>query len=139
MGSKDPNLSTHSVLRGDAPRRCQQQTNLTDKIMAKTRFTEIRLERITKKLEPEMWYVLKQMSSNIEKFESGERPARETLMRHKNYCELFLRHDRNLLRAIHAANRIDGCEREAEQHYVSNSTYDALCKFCDLCGFFEKK
>ena len=107
--------------------------------MAKTRFTEIRLERITKKLEPEMWYVLKQMSSNIEKFEAGERPARETRMRHRTLVESFLQHNRNLLRAIHAANRIDGCESEAEQHYVSNSAYDALCKFNSLCEFFEKK
>lgn len=44
--------------------------------MAKTRFTEIRLERITLKLEFEMCYVLEQMRGNIEKFEAGERPAR---------------------------------------------------------------
>ena len=36
--------------------------------MAKTRFTEIRLERITRNLEYEMCYVLEQMSSNIKKF-----------------------------------------------------------------------
>lgn len=107
--------------------------------MAKTRFTEIRLERITRKLEPEMWYVLKQISSNIEKFEAGERPARETRMRHRTLVESFLRYDRNLLRAIHAANRIDGCESEAERHYRSNGACDAVFKFHSLCEFFEKK
>lgn len=106
--------------------------------MAKTRFTEIRLERITRKLEPEMWYVLKQMSSNIEKFEAGERTAKETLMRHRNYREVFLQHERNLLRAIKAANRIDRCESEAERHYRSNGSCDALSKFNSLCEFFEK-
>ena len=106
--------------------------------MAKTRFTEIRLERITRKLEHEMWYVLKQMSSNIEKFEAGERTAKETLMRHRTLVESFLQHDRNLLRAIHAANRIDGCENEAERYYRSNGSCDALCKFNSLCEFFEK-
>ena len=107
--------------------------------MAKTRFTEIRLERITRKLESEMWHVLRQMSGNIEKFEAGERPARETLARHRTFVELFLQHNRNLLRAINAANRIDRCEDEAERHYVSNSAYDSLCKFRSLCEFFEKK
>lgn len=82
--------------------------------MAKTRFTEIRLEAITRKLEFEMWCVLNQMSSNIKKFEAGERPARETRMRHRTFVELFLRHDR------------------------SKESCDALCKFYALCEFFEK-
>jgi hypothetical protein len=107
-------------------------------IMAKTRFTEIRLGAITRKLEFEMWYVLSQMSNNIKKFEAGERPARETLMRQRTFVELFLRHDRNLLRAIKAANRIDRCENEADRHYRSKDSCDALCKFYALCEFFEK-
>lgn len=106
--------------------------------MAKTRFTEIRLGAITRKLEFEMWYVLSQMSNNIKKFEAGERPARETLSRHRTFAELFLRHDRNLLRAIKAANRIDRCESETERHYRSKDSCDALCKFYALCEFFEK-
>lgn len=106
--------------------------------MAKTRFTEIRLERITRKLESEMWHVLRQMSGNIEKFEAGERPARETRMRHRTFVESFLQHDRNLLRAINAANRIDRCENETERHFRSNDSCDALCKFNSLCEFFEK-
>lgn len=106
--------------------------------MAKTRFTEIRLGAITRKLEFEMWYVLNQMSNNIKKFEAGERTARETLMRHRTFVELFLRHDRNLLRAIKAANRIDRCESETERHNRSKDSCDALCKFYALCEFFEK-
>lgn len=107
-------------------------------IMAKTRFTEIRLGAITRKLEFEMWYVLSQMSSNIKKFEAGERPARETRMRHRTFVELFLRHDRNYLRAVRAANRIDRCESETERHYRSSDSCNALCKFYALCEFFEK-
>ena len=106
--------------------------------MAKTRFTEIRLERITQKLEFEMCYVLEQMRSNIEKFEAGERTARETLARHRTFVELFLQHDRNLLRAISAANRIDRCESDAERHYRSNGSCEALSWFYELCEFFEK-
>ena len=106
--------------------------------MAKTRFTEIRLERITRKLEFEMWYVLNQMSNNIKKFEAGERPARETLKKHTQYHELFLSHDRNYLRAVRAANRIDRCEAETERYHRSRDTYDELCKFYALCEFFEK-
>ena len=106
--------------------------------MAKTRFTEIRLGEITRKLEFEMWYVLQQMSNNIKRFEAGERPARETRMRQRTFVELFLRHDRNLLRAIKAANRIDRCESETERHYRSKDSCDALCKFYALCEFFEK-
>ena len=106
--------------------------------MAKTRFTEIRLERITQKLEFEMWYVLKQMSSNIEKFEHGERTAKDTLMQYRKHRELFLQHERNILRAIKAANRIDRCESDEERHYRSNGSCDALCKFNTLCEFFEK-
>ena len=107
--------------------------------MAKTRFTEIRLERITRNLEYEMCYVLEQMSSNIKKFEAGERPSRETRMRHRTFVESFLQHDRNLLRAINAANRIDGCESESERHDRSKCAFNALCKFNSLCEFFEKK
>lgn len=106
--------------------------------MAKTRFTEIRLERITRNLEFEMCYVLEQMSSNIEKFEAGERPARETRMRHRTLVELFLQHNRNLIRAINAANRIDRCESEAERHYRSNKSCEALSWFYELCEFFER-
>lgn len=107
-------------------------------IMAKTRFTEIRLGTITRKLEFEMWYVLNQMSNNIKKFEAGERPAREALMRHRTFVELFLRHDRNYLRAVRAANRIDRCENEADRHYRSKDSGNALCKFYALCEFFKK-
>ena len=106
--------------------------------MAKTRFTEIRLGAITRKLEFEMWYVLQQMGGNIKRFESGERTARETRMRHRTYVELFLRHDRNYLRAVRAANRIDRCENEAHRHYRSEDSGNALCKFYALCEFFEK-
>lgn len=112
--------------------------NKTETIMAKTRFTEIRLGAITRKLEFEMWYVLNQMSNNIKKFEAGERTARETRMRHRTLCDLFLQHDRNLLREIRAANRIDRCESETERYYRSKDSCDALCKFCTLCEFFEK-
>lgn len=106
--------------------------------MAKTRFTEIRLGAITRKLEFDMWCSLQRISSNIRKFESGERTARETRMRHRTYVELFLRHHRNYLRAIRAANRIDRCEGQTERHYLSKESCDALCKFYALCAFFEK-
>ena len=106
--------------------------------MAKTKFTEIRLERITKHLEFEMWCVLQEIANNQRKFERGERTARETLAKHRKSMELFLRHDRNYLRAIKAANRIDGCESETERHYRSKDSCDSLCKFYALCEFFEK-
>lgn len=107
--------------------------------MAKTRFTEIRLERITRKLEFEMWYVLQQISSNIKKYEAGERTARETLSRHRQLTELFLRHNRNYCRAVQAANRIDRCEDQTERHYRTNDWSCAIKKFNDLCEFFEKE
>jgi hypothetical protein len=107
--------------------------------MAKTRFTEIRLGAITRKLEFEMWYVLSQMSSNIKKFEAGERTARETRMRHRAFVELFLRHDRNYLRAVQAANRIDRCEKQEERHYRTSDCCNAIAKFYALCEFFEKE
>lgn len=106
--------------------------------MAKTRFTEIRLRAITIRLESEMWYVLNQMSSNIKKFEAGERPARETLSRHRTYVELFLRQDRYYLKAVRAANRIDRCEQDSERHYVTDGHCRAIREFQTLCEFFEK-
>lgn len=106
--------------------------------MAKTRFTEIRLGAITRKLEFEMWYVLSQMSNNIKKFEAGERTARETLMRHRTFVELFLRHNRNYCRAVQAANRIDRCESDTERHYRTTDWSNAIAKFDSLCEFFEK-
>lgn len=107
--------------------------------MAKTRFTEIRLGAITRKLEPEMWCILNQMSSNIKRFEDGERPAKETLSRHRTLAELFLRHNKNYCRAVQAANRIDRCEDQTERHYRTTNWGSAIAKFNSLCEFFEKE
>lgn len=106
--------------------------------MAKTRFTEIRLRAITVRLESEMWCVLEQMSENIDKFEAGERPARETLSRHRTYVERFLRQDWYYLEAVRAANRIDGCEQDGERHYVTDGHLRAIREFQTLCEFFER-
>ena len=107
--------------------------------MAKTEFTEIRLGAITRKLEYAMWVELQMMSNNIDKFKAGDRTARETMKTHRLYVELFLRHERNYHRAVSAANRIDGCEGEAEQHYASGDYTKSVYKFMQLCEFFEKK
>lgn len=106
--------------------------------MAKTRFTEIRLGAITRKLEYEMWLTLSQIDSNIKKFEEGERPARETLKRHRQYVNDFLWADRNYHRAVTAANRMDGCAGCKESHEVSPDYCRALDDLYKYCEFFEK-
>jgi hypothetical protein len=104
--------------------------------MAKTKFTEARLEAITRKLEFEMWAILQAMVNNQCEFEAGKRPAREARMRHRKNVELFLRHNRDYLRAVRAANRIDRCEQDEKRHYCSKDSCDVLCKFYTLCEYF---
>lgn len=106
--------------------------------MAKTRFTEVRLRAITVRLESEMWCVLEQMSENIELFETGERTKKEVLSKHRTYVERFLRQEWYYLKAVRAANRIDGCEQDKERHYVTDGYLRAIRELQTLCEFFEK-
>ncbi len=104
--------------------------------MAKTKFTEARLGAITRKLEFEMWAILQAMVNNQREFEEGKRTAREARMRHRKNVELFLRHDRDYLRAVNAANRIDRCEQDENRYYRSKDSCDALYKFYAICEYF---
>ena len=108
-------------------------------IMAKTEFTAIRLGAIQRRLQYDMWMSLSQIKSNIDKFKEGERTARETLSRHRLYVENYLWADRNYLRAVEAANRMDGCAGCKECHEVSSDYSVALDNLYKLCEFFERK
>ena len=106
--------------------------------MAKTRFTELRLERLQKQVEFEMYILNNQISGNITAYEKGERPAHETRKRHERYSERMDCYIKIYHMAIHAANRIDGVEKIDDRHYATKD-YVALMEFYfDKCAYFRK-
>ena len=107
--------------------------------MAKTEFIAIRLGAITRRLEYDILLTLSQIKSNIDKFKAGERTARETLSRHRRYIENYHWADRNYIRAVKAANRMDGCAGCKECHEVTADYCRAMDDLYKLCEFFEKK
>lgn len=106
--------------------------------MAKTRFTEIRLERITEKIEIELYYINENVAGNIMAFSEGERTAAEARRRHSKYMAKFIHYTKLYYRAIEAANEIDGSRDDADRHVISSNFSTETNKFITRCEFFKK-
>lgn len=106
--------------------------------MAKTRFTEIRLERITDRIETELYYINENIAGNIMAFSEGERTAAETRRRHSRYMEKFIHYQKLYYKAIDASNEIDHSHCDEDGHSVSTNFCIESNKFITRCEFFLK-
>ena len=106
--------------------------------MAKTRFTEIRLERITERIETELYCINENIAGNIMAFSEGERTAAETRRRHNRYMAKFIHYQRLYYKAIDSANEIDHSHSDEDRHFISSNFCTESTKFITRCEFFEK-
>lgn len=106
--------------------------------MAKTQFTEIRLERITNQIETELYYINENIAGNIMSFRECERTAAEARRRHSKYMAKFIHYQKLYYKAIDAANEIDGSHGDADRHFVSDNFCTESNKFITRCEFFKK-
>ena len=106
--------------------------------MAKTRFTEIRLERITDQIENELYHINENIAGNIMSFCDGERTAAEARRRHSKYMAKFIHYQMLYYRAIDAANEIDHSHSDEDKHFVSHNFCTESNKFITHCEFFKK-
>lgn len=106
--------------------------------MAKTRFTEIRLERITEQIETELYYINENIAGNILSFCERERTAAETRRRHSKYMAKFIHYQKLYYKAVDAANEIDNSHSDEDRHFVSDNFSTESNKFITRCEFFEK-
>lgn len=106
--------------------------------MAKTRFTEIRLERITAQIETELFYINEKIAGNILSFCECKRTAAETRRRHSKYMAKFIHYQMLYYKAIDAANEIDHSHSDEDRHRVSHNFCIESNNFITHCEFFKK-
>lgn len=106
--------------------------------MAKTRFTEIRLERITDQIEAKLFYINENIAGNIMSFCEYKRTAAEARRLHSKYMAKFIHYQMLYYKAIDAANEIDHSHSDEDRHRVSHNFCTESNKFITHCEFFKK-
>lgn len=106
--------------------------------MAKTRFTEIRLGRITDQIETELYHINENIADNVISFCKCERTAEEARRLHGKYMAKFTHYQKLYYRAIDAANEIDHSHSDEDRHRVSHNFCTESNIFITRCEFFKK-
>jgi hypothetical protein len=106
--------------------------------MAKTMFTEKRVESLQRSADFELWVVAQKIGANIKRFDDGEQTANRTIKTHRTLVERFDRLLRIEKMIVDAANRMDECEGCDERHYVSVEYVNACQAYLNHCAYFEK-
>lgn len=97
--------------------------------MGKSRFTEIRLKRLTDRLDAELEAINAEASANVARFENGEQTANRTLRNHRELTKRFNRICKLEYMALEAANRIDNIGNYDELHELSEKYLTEVAYF----------